>query len=288
MNIISRFMKMPRNVLRRQLRVIIFGTDTKLGKGFDVVLIFTILLSVLITIFDTILDTIPWAKTTCQVLEGVFTVFFTLEYILRIYCTDKPSNYIFSFFGIVDLLATIPPYMALFVSQARFMVIIRMFRLIRVFRVFKLFNFLSEGNLLLRSLIQSSKKILVFFLFVLILIVTIGTLMYMVESHVPGTKFTSIPRSIYWAAVTTTTVGYGDMTPTTAFGQFFATMVMILGYTIIAIPTGIVSYEMIIGSRRIIRKDDNIQCPRCHRKGHDADANYCKYCGHDLFDKTVV
>lgn len=271
-----------RHDLKQNLYIIIFGTDTFLGKAFDVFLMIAILLSILITIFDSMVNSIPWLQTTCYILEGFFTLFFTAEYIARLYCSPEPKKYALSFFGIIDLLVILPPYLSFFFINARYMMIIRMFRLIRVFRVFKLFNFMSEGNMLLRSLQMSMKKILVFFLFVVILIVTLGTVMFVFESNVPDSKFSSIPQSIYWAAVTMTTVGYGDMTPVTDAGRFFATVVMVLGYTIIAVPTGIVSSEMIKEMHRFNGKD--VVCPHCHRQGHDGDANYCKYCGHELYN----
>lgn len=284
--ILSRFYRIVRYKLQHDLKnnlyIIIFGTDTLLGKAFDVLLMVAILLSIFITIFDSMFNSIPWLQTTCYILEGFFTFFFTLEYIARVWCSPEPKKYIFSFFGIVDLLATLPPYLSFFFGNARYMMIIRMFRLIRVFRVFKLFNFMSEGNMLLRSLQMSMKKILVFFLFVVIMIVTLGTVMYVFESNVPDSKFSSIPQSIYWAAVTMTTVGYGDMTPVTDAGRFFATVVMVLGYTIIAVPTGIVSSEMIKEMHKFNGRD--VVCPKCHRKGHDGDANYCKYCGQELYN----
>ena len=285
-HVLGRFYRIVRYKLQHDLKnnlyIIIFGTDTLLGKAFDVLLMIVILLSIFITVFDSMINTIPWLQTVCYVLEGFFTFFFTLEYIARVWCSPDPKKYIFSFFGIIDLLATLPPYLSFFFGNARYMMIIRMFRLIRVFRVFKLFNFMSEGNMLLRSLQMSMKKILVFFLFVVILIVTLGTVMYVFESNVPDSKFSSIPQSIYWAAVTMTTVGYGDLTPVTDAGRFFATVVMVLGYTIIAVPTGIVSSEMIKEMHKYNGKD--VVCPHCHRAGHDDDANYCKYCGHELYN----
>lgn len=267
--------------LKWNLHAIIFGTDTFLGKAFDVVLMVSIMLSVLITVFDSMVSSVLWLKNTCFVLEAFFTFFFTLEYIARVYCSPDRKKYIFGFFGIIDLLAILPPYLSFFFNNARYMMIIRSFRLIRVFRVFKLFNFISEGNLLLRSLQMSMKKILIFFLFVVIMVVTLGTVMFVFESNVPDSKFSSIPQSIYWAAMTLTTVGYGDITPVTDAGRFFSTVVMVLGYTIIAVPTGIVSAEMIKENKR--EKEEKRICPRCRRHGHDEDANYCKYCGKELF-----
>ncbi|MDO4755785.1 MAG: ion transporter, partial [Parabacteroides sp.] len=177
-----------------------------------------------------------------------------------------------------DLLATLPFYLGLFFSGARYLLIIRTFRLIRIFRVFKLFNFLKEGNLLLNSLRISAPKIIVFFLFVLILVTSMGTIMYMVEGDEPDTRFNNIPNSIYWAIVTMTTVGYGDITPVTPFGRFISAIVMLFGYTIIAVPTGIVSASMVSEQR----KKSRLKCPNCGQSGHDELAEYCKYCGTKL------
>lgn len=211
-------------------------------------------------------------------MEYLFTAFFTFEYLTRIYCSPRPKKYIFSFFGIVDLLATLPLYIGLIFPGARYLLIIRAFRLIRVFRVFKLFNFLNEGERLLTALRESSKKIAVFFLFVVILVTSIGTLMYMIEGTLPNSQFNNIPNSIYWAIVTMTTVGYGDITPVTGLGKFLSACVMLIGYTIIAVPTGIVSASMMKEYKR--RRDK--ECPNCHRSGHEDNAQFCKYCGHDL------
>ena len=211
-------------------------------------------------------------------MEYLFTAFFTFEYLTRIYCSPRPRKYIFSFFGIVDLLATLPLYIGLLFPGARYLLIIRAFRLIRVFRVFKLFNFLNEGERLLTALRESSKKIAVFFLFVVILVTSIGTLMYMIEGTQPNSQFNNIPNSIYWAIVTMTTVGYGDITPATGLGKFLSACVMLIGYTIIAVPTGIVSASMMKDYKR--RRDK--ECPNCHRSGHEDNAEFCKYCGHHL------
>lgn len=262
---------------KKRLYKIIFEADTPAGKLFDVLLIVAILLSVLIAVVESMNRVNAYFKTTLVVLEYVLTFFFTLEYILRIYCSPKPRKYIFSFFGIIDLLATLPPYLAFFLPATRYALIIRAFRLIRVFRVFKLFSFLNEGNLLLRSVHKSMNKLFVFFLFATILVVCIGTVMYMVEGNNPSSGFKDIPTSIYWAAVTLTTVGYGDITPITPIGRFLSCVVMLLGYTIIAVPTGIVSATMVSEHSKSRRKS----CPNCGRV-QDKDAIFCKYCGEKL------
>ena len=264
--------------LKKTLYVIIFESDTPKGKLFDTVLIGFIIMSVLVVIVES-LQTFPAQYgLALRILEYVFTGFFTFEYVVRIYCSPQPRKYIFSFFGIVDLLATLPVYLGFFFGGTRYLLVIRAFRLIRVFRVFKLFNFLKEGNLLLVSLKVSAPKIFVFFFFVLILVTSIGTIMYMVEGTQPGTEFTNIPNSIYWAIVTMTTVGYGDITPVTPVGRFISAIVMLIGYTIIAVPTGIVSATMVDQHR----KKRDAKCPQCGKSGHDALAEYCKHCGAKL------
>lgn len=264
--------------LKHKLYVIIFESDTPAGKLFDVVLIVCILLSVLLVIGESLKGLPTYLTAPFIIAEFIFTAFFTFEYVTRIYCSPHPRKYIFSFFGLVDLLATLPLYIGLIFPSARYLLIIRVFRLIRVFRVFKLFNFLTEGERLLTALRDSSKKIAVFFLFVVILVTSIGTLMYMIESTQPNTQFNNIPNSIYWAIVTMTTVGYGDITPATALGKFLSAFVMLIGYTIIAVPTGIVSVSMMKDYKRRMEKE----CPGCHRSGHDDNAKFCKHCGHDL------
>lgn len=264
--------------LKMKLYVIIFESDTPKGKLFDTCLIGFIIASVLVVILESIQSFSQHYSLGLRVMEYVFTLFFTFEYLVRIYCSPRPKKYIFSFFGIVDLLATLPVYLSFFFAGTRYLLVIRAFRLIRVFRVFKLFNFLKEGNLLLRSLRISAPKIFVFFFFVLILVTSIGTIMYMVEGSQPGTQFDNIPNSIYWAIVTLTTVGYGDITPVTPVGRFLSAIVMLIGYTIIAVPTGIVSATM-VGEQR---KRSRLKCPCCHQSGHDELADYCKYCGTKL------
>lgn len=261
---------------------IIFESDTPEGKAFDIFLMACIALSVIIAIFGSTFHT-PWLKTTCFILEYVFTVFFTAEYVLRIYCSPNPRSYVLSVFGIIDLLSILPMFIAFFFPHFQYAIIIRSLRLMRVFRVLKLFNFLTEGNLLLKSLVASGRKILVFFLFVVLLVICLGTTMYMVECNEPDTAFTDVPSSIYWAVVTLTTVGYGDITPVTAIGRFLSALVMLMGYTILAVPTGIVSATMIQESRKSLRK----RCSNCGRDGHDKDAKYCRYCGAKFEDDML-
>lgn len=268
--------------LKRKLYVIIFESDTPAGKLFDVVLIGCILFSILLVVVESLQGLPAYLATPFVVLEYLFTAFFTFEYLTRIYCSDRPRRYIFSFFGIVDLLSTLPFYIGLLFPGARYLLIIRTFRLIRMFRVFKLFSFLNEGERLLIALRESSKKIAVFFLFIVILVTSIGTLMYMIEGTQPGTAFNNIPNSIYWAIVTMTTVGYGDITPVTAAGRFLSACVMLVGYTVIAVPTGIVSASMM----KDYRSKRDRECPHCHRSGHEDNARFCKYCGGSLDDSS--
>lgn len=245
MSIKQRWEKLMTNQpLKHKLYEIIFGSDTPMGKSFDILLMVCIVVSIVITIFDS-LFTNPWITGSLVGLEIVLNLFFTFEYLARLYCSPRPKDYAFSFFGIVDLISISPMYLAWLLPGARFVIVLRSIRLIRVFRIFKLFSFLDEGYKLMESLKQSFKKIFVFFLFVLILVICLGTVMYMVEGGEPDSQFTDIPTSIYWAIVTMTTVGYGDITPITPLGRFFAGIVMLLGYTIIAVPTGIVSSEMV-------------------------------------------
>lgn len=297
---------MHNEALKQKLYVIIFENDTPLGKLFDIVLIWSIVLSILLVIAESMQGLPHFLDISMVWLEYILTAIFTFEYLTRLYCSPKPKEYALSVFGIIDLLATLPVYIGAFFGPARYLMIIRTFRLIRVFRVFKLFSFLEEGDLLMQSIIQSARKIFVFFLFVLILVISLGTIMYMVEGHIEGSEFTDIPRSIYWAIVTLTTVGYGDITPATRMGQFLSAIVMMLGYTIMAVPTGIVSAQMIRDAHKYNTKvsddqeilDDEIPeeeeqpmeeeeistrfCPYCGRPTHDSDALFCKYCGERL------
>lgn len=266
--------------LKHKIYMVIYDTDSPMGKMFDVLLIVFILVSVLVVILESLAIFPPTFKFFLSVLEWVFTVFFTIEYLLRLYSSPHPFKYATSFFGVVDLLATVPTYLGFFFPNAHGLLTIRILRLIRVFRIFKLFSYWREGEILLNSLRASSRKIIVFFVFVLLLVVCIGTVMYMVEGGIEGSSFHDIPSSIYWAIVTTTTVGYGDITPMTSLGRFLSAFVMLLGYTVLAVPTGIVSAQMITEKKKISIRP----CPHCHKTGHDEDAVFCRYCGKRLFD----
>ena len=215
-------------------------------------------------------------------LEWAFTLLFSMEYAVRIYSSPKPFRYIFSFYGLVDLLSIIPTYLALLFPAANYWLVIRLLRVLRIFRVFKLVRYLTEANLLLRSMYAARRKVLVFFTVVLVICVIFGSLMFLVEG--PENGFTSIPRSIYWTIVTITTVGYGDITPQTVFGQIIATMAMLTGYSIIAIPTGIFTAEI---AREMITESNNRQCNVCNRSGHHTEAEYCFQCGVSLPERII-
>jgi voltage-gated potassium channel len=262
---------------RHTVREIIFGSDTPLGKLFDMVLIIAIGLSVLAVLLESVTSIREGYGSTLYVIEWGFTLVFTVEYILRLWSLKKPMRYAISFFGIVDLLAILPTYLSLFLPGAQYLLVIRTLRVLRVFRVLKLVKYVAESQILYRALRASRHKILVFMFVVFTLVIILGSMMYLVEGEENG--FTSIPRSIYWAIVTLTTVGYGDIAPQTNFGQALASFVMILGYGIIAVPTGIVTVELSNAARLGV---SGKACPSCSADGHDLDAVYCKFCGIQL------
>lgn len=285
MNKIKKFWNwlMHNEALKKRLYVIIFESNTPLGKTFDVALLWAIVLSILLVIVESMQGLPMLAKDIFKVLEYVFTFFFTIEWLCRLYCAQDRLKYIFSFFGIVDLLATLPLYLGWFFSSARYLMVMRTFRLIRVFRVFKLFSFLEEGDNLLRSLRISFPKIMVFFLFVVVMVISLGTLMYMVEGTVSDTPYTDIPTSIYWAIVTMTTVGYGDIAPVTPMGRFLSALVMLMGYTIMAVPTGIVSAQFIHDHQNRTAKKKQFNCAECGCPLPE-NAHYCPHCGTEQKD----
>ncbi|NJC26188.1 ion transporter [Neolewinella antarctica] len=264
---------------RDRIHEIIFEADTPTGKYFDIILLVLIVLSVLTVMLE---SSEQWQRDygrTFLILEWIFTIIFTIEYVLRLWTTIKPWKYALSFYGIIDLMAILPTYLTIFLSGfgAQAFVIIRVIRLLRVFRIFKLGKFLGEGDQLKMALIASRNKITVFLFAVTLLVIIIGAVMYLIEG---GTNegFSSIPRAVYWAIVTLTTVGYGDITPKTNIGQFLSALVMIIGYAIIAVPTGIVTNEMLNTKAKGHQKNTQA-CRYCSRDGHDDDAEHCKYCG---------
>ena len=266
---------------KMRLHEVIFEADTPGGKLFDVVLLVLILLSVLVVLLESVQVVADRYARELRIAEWVFTALFTVEYVLRVLSVRRKSRYIMSFFGIVDLLAVLPTYFSLLIPGYQSLAVIRALRLVRVFRVLKLARFVSESQVLLTALKASRAKITVFLLAVVILVVNIGALMYLIEGGENG--FTNIPESIYWAVVTMTTVGYGDIAPGTVLGKMFATVVMILGYGIIAVPTGIVGGELFQASMKKRHQPVSTQvCPSCSAEGHDADAKHCKFCGTHL------
>lgn len=267
---------------RLKLHEIIFEADTFGGKLFDIILLWLILVSVLVVMLESVVDFKLKYGDTFTIIEWVLTALFTLEYIARISTVKKPIKYIISFYGVIDLISILPSYLGVYIGgyHTHTLVTIRSIRLLRVFRILKMGRFLSEASTLRRALIEARPKITVFLAAVLAIVTIMGTIMYMVESAEHG--FTSIPRSIYWAIVTLTTVGYGDIAPHTVVGQVFASIIMIMGYAIIAVPTGLVSNEL---AKTSFSKVSNQACPECSKEGHDIDAEFCKYCGAELNPK---
>lgn len=261
---------------RNELHTIIYEADTPGGKLFDVVLLISIGLSVLAVAFESVGSIREQYGTTLRNIEWFFTLLFTVEYGLRLISVKRPLQYARSFFGIIDLIAIFPTYLALLFTGAQTLLVIRVLRLLRVFRVFKMGAYLQEAEVLRGALWASRRKITVFLLAVLTLVVIIGSLMYVIEGEESG--FINIPVSIYWAIVTLSTVGYGDVAPVTPLGQMLAAVVMLLGFGIIAVPTGIVSLELTRSSEPVSSQ----ACPDCGREGHSVDAVYCKYCGAQL------
>lgn len=270
--------------LRQKVYIIIYGTNTVSGRLFDLILLAVIVLSVILVMLETVEGFDTNYHNEVVFLEWTITIFFSIEYILRIITTKKPLRYIFSFYGIIDLIAVLPMYLSLFLTGTSVLTIVRAFRLLRLFKILNHPKFTGQSLHLREALIASRNKILVFIYFVLISTVFIGSLMYVVEGKESG--FTSIPMSIYWTIVTLTTVGYGDISPITPLGQFIASFVMILGYGIIAVPTGIVSAEIAMqpNKNEDNNVDDTIRCAVCNIDNQPKNANYCYNCGNTLLD----
>jgi voltage-gated potassium channel len=264
-----------KRVWTKKMYEIIFESDTFWGKVFDEVLLVMIMLSILVVMLDSMAEVRMQYGSFLTRAEWFFTISFTIEYLLRIISSPKPRNYIFSFLGIVDFLSIIPTYIAISFPEAQPLIVIRAIRLLRIYRILKLYRFVRAGNLLLLAIRNSIRKILIFMMFILVLVIMLGSIMYVVEGADNG--FYNIPLSIYWAVITLTTVGYGDIVPVTGLGQFIATFIMLLGYSIIAIPTGIVSVEI---SRSVgERYSKSKVCGYCEETLHEPGANFCKACG---------
>jgi len=263
---------------KERIRTIIFGTDTPGGRAFDIILIVCIVFSVLVAIVDSVAEVHAKFYMTIRCLDWFFTAIFTVEYILRVYSVIKRSKYILSGYGIIDFLAILPSYLSVIIpgSYSSF-VVFKLLRILRVFRILKLAAYIKEVNDFIIVFKDCARRIFIFILTVLIIVTILGTLMYTIESHQAG--FTSIPKSIYWAIVTLTTVGYGDLTPNSVIGQGLAAIIMLLGYSLIVVPTGFVTVAI---STHIQREKEQRQCKECLKHGHDSDALFCKFCGNNL------
>jgi voltage-gated potassium channel len=262
---------------RSYLYEIIFGTDTPAGKSFDVVLIWSILFSVVIVILESVHSIRSVYGDILYGIEWFFTILFTIEYILRLISVNRRMVYATSFFGLVDLLSILPTYLSIFIPGSQSFLVIRILRLLRVFRVFKLTHYTREARVIMSALRASGRKIGVFISAVLVIVVIIGSVMYVIEGEKNG--FVDIPTSIYWAIVTLTTVGYGDLSPQTPFGKALASFLMIIGYGIIAVPTGIVT----VGLSQSTQEEASVrECPGCRARGHVSDAEFCRCCGETL------
>lgn len=263
---------------RLRLHEIIFESATTAGKIFDITLLCLILSSIIVVMLDSSRQLHQLHGDLFLKLEWGFTILFTIEYILRLVCIKKTWRYAFSFLGLIDLLSIMPGYLSLFFSGTQSLLVLRGLRLLRIFRIFKLSQFLSEMQFLGVALKGSMRKISIFMMIVLTLVIIMGSVMYLVEGGENG--FNSIPDSIYWAIVTITTVGYGDISPVTSLGKFVASVIMLMGYAIIAVPTGIITTEMALAMKK--KEEQQKACPSCGREGHDSNARYCKFCGEKL------
>ncbi len=266
--------------IRKKLYTIIYEADTPAGKWFDIGLLLLILISVIIVMLETVQSIHQAYGAYFDIAEWIITILFTIEYLLRVWTIEKSKAYIFSFYGIIDFLSTIPKYLSIFFAGANILMALRALRLLRVFRILKLSPFVGESQNLIKSLKASKAKILVFLTAVLILTIILGTVMYLVE-YGKGSGFDNIPKSMYWAIVTLTTVGYGDIAPVTPLGQFIASIIMILGYGILAVPTGIVSAEYSRQKDKKVHHNTQV-CPHCHASDHLDDAQFCYNCGKPL------
>lgn len=263
---------------RQRVYQTVFEADTWQGKLFDVFLLVLILASIITVMLESVAAIgVPYAKLFQQ-LEVFYTLVFTVEYFVRIYSVRRPLAYIFSFYGIIDLLSLLPGYLDMFFPNTHYLLVVRSLRLLRIFRIFKMVQFVNESRLLGASVWESRRRIGVFLFVVIVIIIIMGSVMYVVERPF-NPKFSSIPQSIYWSVVTLTTVGYGDIYPSTAMGKAIASLVMILGYAILAVPTGIITASLLSKGKETLSTQT---CPACLKQGHDADAGFCKYCGSPL------
>lgn len=270
----------PDTTRRRRLHDIIFESDTPAGRAFDLALLWAVVVSVITVLLESVASIRDAHGPLLRAVEWGFTGLFTIEYALRLVAVKRPARYAISFFGVVDLLAILPTYLSLLFPGTQALLVVRILRLLRVFRILKLASFLREGEVLRRALAASRQKITVFLVAVLSMVVIFGTVMYLVERDNPG--FDSIPRSIYWAVVTLTTVGFGDITPQSSLGQALSAILMITGYGIIAVPTGIVSVELATATRDAATEVSGQACPSCGVEGHQPDASFCRRCGHAM------
>lgn len=266
--------------LRHTLYPVIYQADTPAGRGFDIALIICILASVLTIVLDSVADINRQYRKLLFTAEWVFTAIFTVEYILRIFCIPRPFKYVFSFYGVIDLLAILPSYFSLFIPGTQYLLVLRIMRVLRIFRILKLVRFINQSNLLINALLASRLKITIFLFTITTLLVIFGSAMYLIEG--PENGFINIPISIYWAVVTLTTVGFGDITPKTDLGRTISALVMVIGYAIIAVPTGIFTAELSQEMKRQNARSDKRMCTKCRKSGHQTDANYCRICGEEL------
>jgi voltage-gated potassium channel len=268
--------------LQQAIFDVIFGYESRAGRWFDIALIVLILSSVTALLADSVASIHSNYGGLIYRLEWAFTLIFTLEYFLRIYSTPNKRAYLFSFYGIIDLFSILPTYLAFLFPSVAYLLVIRIMRVLRIFRILKLFRYIGEANLLYAALLQARRKIFVFLFSVLVLIIIFGALMFVIEG--PENGFTNIPVSIYWAIVTITTVGYGDIAPQTSLGQFVAAFAMICGYAIIAVPTGIIGAELMQQVQRSNQRNNSVSsiCSGCKNTNHDLDARFCKYCGQEV------
>jgi len=269
----------PTEGLRAWLYTVIFEADTRAGRRFDLALIVAILASVAVVVLDSVQAISARHGDILGALEWFFTLLFTVEYLARLYCVRRPLRYATSFFGAIDFLSVLPTYLAMLMPGAHVLLDVRILRLLRIFRILKLTSYVEEYGMLTRALLASRRKILIFLSVVMMVVLLLGTVMYVVEG--PGNGFTSIPTSVYWAITAITTVGFGDIVPKTDIGRAISSVMMLLGWGILAVPTGIISSEMTM-QNRLFRLTTTRTCPECLSEGHEADARFCKDCGAPL------